>query len=77
MTDAERAALKARIDKALVAYDALITGTAVSKFVDQNGESVEYTKTDLTKLESYINGLNAQLACGSNFRSRGPIGFVF
>lgn len=74
----ERAALKARIAKLEVAYDAIMSGGAIKRFVDQNGEQVEYTAASADKLLAYINSLKSQLDCGfaRRYRPR-PMGFVF
>lgn len=60
-------------------YHELATGTATVKFVDQNGESVQYNadKVSLDALKLYIRELEA-CEPGSNFRHRGgAIGFIF
>lgn len=78
LTAEERAALKARIAKLEAAYDAIMSGNAVRKFVDQNGESVEYGAANAAKLLGYIQELKAQLDCSfaRRYRPR-PMGFVF
>lgn len=78
LTDAERAILQARLDKAEIAYDAIMTGKGVRKFVDQNGESVEYSATNLELLRAYIAELKALLnPCYARFQRPRPIGFLF
>lgn len=72
--------IDARLAAARTAYDELVTGRAVSRFVDQNGESVSYSKTNLSTLASYIRQLeNEKAQCtGSTFAQyRGPIRFTF
>lgn len=78
LTEQERAAIKARITKLEAAYDELISGQAIKKFVDQNGEQVEYSVANSSKLLDLINQLKAMIDC--SFRRRyqpKPIGFVF
>lgn len=74
----ERAALKVRITKLEAAYDDIMTGKAVKRFVDQNGESVEYTAANAGKLLAFINELKALLDCSfaRRYRPR-PMGFLF
>jgi hypothetical protein len=56
-----------------------MTGTAVRKFVDQNGESVEYSRANIAQLSSYITSLTAEIAEleGETPAYRGPIRFTF
>lgn len=78
LSDAERLVYQTRLTKAEIAYDELITGKAVKRFVDQNGETVEYSATNLSNLASYIESLkqllNPALARYSRPRA---IGFIF
>lgn len=78
LTDAEKARLRQRIRQLEDAYDAIMAGTAVRRFVDQNGEQVEYNTANAAKLLQYINELKAQLDCGfaRQYKPR-PMGFVF
>jgi hypothetical protein len=78
LTPTEIAAIKARIVKLEAAYDALISGTAVKRFVDQNGEQVEYTVANAAKLLAFINELKAMIDCqfARRYKPR-PVGFVF
>lgn len=46
---------------AQVKYHALMTGTAVVKIRDQNGEEVTYNTASATKLLAYIQSLQDQL----------------
>ncbi len=78
LTPDERLALKLRIAKLEASYDAIMSGTAIKKFVDQNGEQVEYTTANAGNLLSYINSLKAMLDCGfaRRYKPR-PVGFIF
>lgn len=78
LTSEERVALKARITKLQDSYDAIISGQAVKRFVDQNGEQVEYTAANASSLLAYINRLKSELDCSfaRQYRPR-PMGFVF
>lgn len=70
---------KARLANAEVAYDQLMNGTAVSVFVDQNGERLQYTTANSAKLLGYIQSLRAEL-CGGGFSSPhalAPLRFLF
>ena len=66
-----------RLDEARQAYHEIVTGTAVSRFVDQNGESVSYSKANLGALAAYIAQLEAELASPGVPQYRGPLRFVF
>ena len=46
-----------QLDEAVTAYHALVTGTQPRVIVDQNGERVEYTAANATKLYLYIQQL--------------------
>lgn len=76
---ADCSAIEARLEAARAAYDALVLGGAVRKFVDQNGEAVEYTSANSSKLLSYIHQLeNALAVCqGSVPAVSGPLRFTF
>jgi hypothetical protein len=78
LTPAEKSALKIRIAKLEIAYEDIISGRAVKRFVDQNGEQVEYTTANASSLLAYIQTLKAKVDCGfaKRFRPR-PIGFLF
>lgn len=78
LTDAEKAALRIRIRKLEDQYDAIMSGTAVKRFVDQNGEQIEYTTANADKLLAYIQSLKADLDCAfaRQYRAR-PMGFIF
>lgn len=64
------------LDDALAKYHALMTGTSARVVVDQNGERVEFTAANATKLYAYIQMLQSQLNpyAGCN---NGPAGFIF
>jgi hypothetical protein len=66
-----------KLAEARQAYHEIITGQAVSRFVDQNGESVSYSKTNLGALAAYIAALEAGLASPGVTPYRGPIRFTF
>jgi hypothetical protein len=78
LTPEERVAFKARINKLEVQYDDIMSGKAVKRFVDQNGETVEYTAANASNLRAYIDKLKADLDCvfARRYRPR-PMGFVF
>lgn len=52
----------------------LVTGQMARVFVDQNGERVEYTATNLKYLSDYIRELEMLITPSS---ARKPIGFIF
>jgi hypothetical protein len=54
----------------------LVTGQLPRVFMDQNGERVEYTTTNLASLNAYIASLKAEIA-GTRPFARKPIGFFF
>lgn len=66
-----------KLAEARAAYHEIMTGQAVSRFVDQNGESVQYTRANIKQLESYIAKLEAELANPGVRPYRGPIRFTF
>lgn len=78
MTEEERLIYSRRLLDAQTARHALITGTAVEQFVDQNGETVKYSKMNIAKLEEYIAELEALLnPTLAIARMRRPLGFLF
>lgn len=78
LSDAEKVIYRQRLVKAEKAYDDLMTGKAVKKFVDQNGESVEYTMAKANDLADYIESLKQLLDCGrARARQPRPLGFLF
>lgn len=76
---ADCTAIETRLEAARTAYDALLTGGAVRKFVDQNGEQVEYTSANSGRLLAYITKLENDLAVcqGTRTAVTGPIRFTF
>jgi len=71
--------LKSRLLEAETAYHDIMTGKAVRKWVDQNGESVEYSRANVSQLSSYIEALKAEIALleGARPPYRGPLRFTF
>jgi len=64
-----------RLVEAEAAYHSLLLGNKPSVVVDQNGERVEFARTDLAKLRQYIEELKALIA-GTGGRY-GPMGAWF
>jgi hypothetical protein len=77
-TPEERAIMKARLTRLEAFYDEIVTGKAVKRFEDQNGEKIEYSTANITKLETIINELRACLdaSFARYYRAR-PVGFIF
>lgn len=67
------------LTEAQKAYHQLMTGKAVRKWVDQNGEQMEYSRANIAQLSSYIAQLKADIAeCEGGTRAyRGPLRFFF
>lgn len=67
------------LTEARAAYHSLMTGTMARVVVDQNGQRVEFTAANSTKLYGYIQELERLLAgeSGTPIPSRGPARFVF
>lgn len=57
------------------AYHSLITGTAVVKVRDQNGEEVTYNQTSLARLLAYIQTLKDQIT--PDWRANRPMKVYF
>jgi hypothetical protein len=78
LTPEEKIAIKAKIVRLEAAYDDLLSGKAIKRFVDQNGEQVEYTPANADKLLAYIKQLTALVnpQFARCFKPR-PIGFIF
>lgn len=76
---ADCSTIAARLAKARTTYDAWMNGEMVSRFVDQNGESVSYSVGAATRLEGYIAKLENELAICQGTRSarRGPLRFTY
>ena len=78
LTPAERLLWQTRLTKAEAARDALLTGKSVKKFVDQNGEQVEYTTANIAALKSYIQEIKDLLnPMAAMCRRPRAIGFTF
>lgn len=60
------------LDEAEAAYHALLTGKAVTRFRDQNGETVEYSQANRAQLAAYIERLKLQLGTGQASRPMEP-----
>jgi hypothetical protein len=72
--------IDARLAKARATYDSWMNGEFVSRFTDQNGETVSYSPGGVGRLQAYIRQLEAEKAgcTGSTFAGyRGPIRFTF
>ena len=61
--------------QAKAAKHKLVTGQLARVFMDQNGERVEFTATNLDALNTYIRELEALVSPTPTYRK--PIGFVF
>ena len=64
--------MQARLDAAEAAYDKLMSGKAVRVLVDQNGERVEFTPANASRLAAYIVDLQTQLGL-AQVRVVGPM----
>lgn len=53
--------LQEKLTQAEAAYHDLMIGQKAVVFVDQNGERVEYTRTNAARLQQYITSLKAQI----------------
>ena len=65
------------LTQAKTAKHNLVTGKLARVFMDQNGERVEFNRTTITDLESYIRELEALVSPPSFTTFRKPIGFTF
>jgi len=72
LTPERRIILQARLDAAEAAYDKLMSGKAVRVLVDQNGERVEFTPANASRLAAYIVDLQTQLGL-AQVRVVGPM----
>ena len=78
MDDAERLVYERRLLEAREKRHKLLIGDAVEQFVDQNGESVKYTKANIALLDDYIAELEAILNPALlSRRMRPPLRFLF
>lgn len=67
-----------KLAEARNAYHEINTGQAIRRFVDQNGEQIEYQMANRAGLQTYIRELEA--ICGEvqpTPQYRGPIKFIF
>ncbi|HVL26311.1 MAG TPA: gpW family head-tail joining protein [Thermomicrobiales bacterium] len=64
-----------QLAEAKEALHQLVIGKMVRVVVDQNGERVEFTMTNIAALRAYIADLEARIAGASTYRR--PIGFLF
>lgn len=71
--------LKARLLEAEKAEHEILTGQGVRRWIDQNGESVEYSMVNIKGLQAYIARLKSEIAVAEGAASsyRGPIKFRF
>lgn len=80
MPDFTQEQYQAMYDSAILAYQKLMNGRAAEEYVDQNGERVKFTRTDLTKLLAWINWLRQQLGLPADFgqmKGGRPFKFTF
>lgn len=75
MTPAEKTLWQSRLVEAENAYHKLLTGQAAVTVRDQNGESVTFNTTSITRLANYIAMIRAKL--GQSGSSGRPMGVVF
>lgn len=67
-----------KLEQAKQARHDLITGKLARVFMDQNGERVEFNKTSISDLDSYIAQLELELNPSLAPRlARKPLRFVF
>lgn len=71
--------IEANLASARQAYHDLTVGGAISRFVDQNGESIQYFRANSQGLLAYITKLENDLAVCRGLRTayRGPLRFTF
>ena len=77
---ADCTSIEALLASARAAYHDLMTGGGISRFIDQNGESVSYTRASSSDLLAYIAKLENDLAIcqgASNRAYRGPLKFTY
>lgn len=78
LSDAERQLYTDRLIEARTKRHELVTGVAVKRFIDQNGETVEYSAANLSALDRYITSLEELLnPCVAAYNRPRPIGFLF
>lgn len=80
LTSTQRVALEALLTEAQQAYHNLMVGGSARVVVDQNGQRVEFTAINASKLASYILSLQSQLGvCNGSpmLIPGGPAKFIF
>lgn len=80
MIDCSRVAeYRVMLAQAELALHNLMTGQSPRVIVDQNGERVEYTAINASRLQLYIQTLRSDIAvCDLGTEtSTGPVGFLF
>lgn len=66
------------LDEAKAAYHQLMIGGSARVVVDGNGERVEFTAANASRLQAYITQLENQLAAeNGTSRPRGPARAIF
>ena len=65
--------LRARLEEAEKAYHQLMTGQMAVVVVDQNGERVEYARSNAYRLRAYIAELKAEIARLEGTPPAGPL----
>ena len=73
------ATMRTRLSEAEAAEHDIMTGQGVRRWIDQNGESVEYSRANLTQLQAYIQRLrnDIQVCEGTRTTYTGPLRFNF
>jgi len=75
----DKETIKQKLAEAQKAYHDLMLGQQVRVFVDQNGERVEYTAANASRLQAYIQSLlsllNSPTGCAQAVT--GPARFTF
>lgn len=64
LSPTERAVLQGRLTDAETQYHLVVTGQTAKVFVDQNGERIEYSTANASRLAAYIADLKRQLGIG-------------
>ena len=68
--------LQDKLAEAEAAYHNLMTGSLARVVVDQNGERVEFTATNASRLYQYIQTLKSQINPAVSYQG-GPARFLF
>jgi hypothetical protein len=66
-----------RLDQARDALHNLVTQKLARVLVDQNGERVEFTQTNINDLRAYIGELELEVSPSTAGKLARPIGFIF